>query len=123
MPRFRKEASDEEVARRLRFSRDSAARARSTYEGKALSPLFEITFLNPCDWHSRCRSVVQAPDEEAAVAAFLRSEPTITRREIVAARDVSLPAWERNCAFAQGGRQSVAPYPENPELADSPSTT
>ena len=123
MPRFRKEASDEEVARRLRFSRDAAARARETYEGKSLSPLFEITYLNPCDWRSRLRKVVQAHDAESAVDAFLRREPAISRREIVATRDVSLPAWLRNCAFAHGGRQAVAPPPPCPELADSLSET
>lgn len=123
MPRFRKEASDEDLARAARLRREASEAARATYEGKALSPLFQITFLNPCDWRSRLRATVLAPDAEAAVAAFLRDEPAITRRELVAVEDVSLPAWLRNCAYAKGGRQSVAPSPANHELADTPSTT
>lgn len=123
MPRFRKELSDEELARAARWRRESSAAARATYEGKSLSPLFQVTFLNPCDWRSRLRTVVQAADADAALAAFLRGEPAISRREILAVEDVSLPAWLRNCAFANGGRQSVAPSPANPELADTPSTT
>lgn len=119
MPRFRKELSDEELARAARWRRESSAAARATYEGKFLSPLFQVTFLNPCDWRSRLRTVVQAPDADAALAAFLRGEPAISRREILAVDDVSLPAWERNCAFAKGGRQTVAPSTADPELADS----
>lgn len=111
MPRFRKELSDEELARAARWRRESSAAARATYEGKSLSPLFQVTFLNPCDWRSRLRTVVQAPDADAALVAFLRGEPAISRREILAVDDVSLPAWERNCAFAKGGGDRLSPPP------------
>ena len=119
MPRFWQQISDAEVARRAQERRRHAEQARGTLDETSFLPLFEVVYLNPCDWRSRLRTVVQAPDADAALAAFLRGEPAISRREILAVDDVSLPAWERNCAFAKGGRQTVAPSTADPELADS----
>ena len=99
MPRYLHEISDEEVARRARTTRRLAERARETYDGKRHLPVWEVAFLNPCDWTHLSRSTVSATDEEAAIRAVLRDAAgAVTRAEVVAVRDVSPPAWERNCA-------------------------
>lgn len=99
MPRYWHAISDAEVSRRSDTRRRLAEQARETYDGKRHIPVWEVAFLNPCDWSHLARSTVSATDEEAAIRAVLRDAAgAVTRAEVVAVRDVSPPAWERNCA-------------------------
>lgn len=102
MPRYWPQISDAEVARRAQERRRHAEQARGTLDETSFLPLFEVVFLNPCDWTHRLRSVVAATDAESAVRSFLRGERSVDRRDVVGVHDVTVPRWCRNAAVARG---------------------